>query len=147
MACCNSECLYLAKLLGMFGPQCSSTSFCFWHFNCFYSSVTNESFVDETRICGKYKISNLVSIKSLSVPYTLISKWQCTFYRPSKRTTFTKGIYFLYLLLICFLPDHACNICHWTSHNQSYHGVPSISNGYHKILRNITEKRHKVRTF
>ena len=52
------------KLLGIVGPRCSSISlFGLQHF----SSVIDESFVDETRVWRKYKISILVSMMSLFI--------------------------------------------------------------------------------
>ena len=44
---------------------CASTGFFLAFFTFFYSSVTDESFVDETRVWRKYKISILVSMMSL----------------------------------------------------------------------------------
>ena len=48
--------LYLAKLLGMFGPQCSSTSFLFCLLIIFFIRASLMTLEDQTRVWRKYKI-------------------------------------------------------------------------------------------
>ena len=58
----------LAKLLGVFSPQCSSTLYSIWPFKHFLiRSVTDDSFVNEKRVWRKHEILILVSMMSLFV--------------------------------------------------------------------------------
>ena len=81
----------MATLLEIFGPQCSSIMYSIWPFkHFFYSSVTDESYVEETRVWRKYEILILIIMMSLFAGIRLRQQFYITIRRKQLNTRNTK---------------------------------------------------------